>query len=135
MKTKIFVNLHVKNLDKSIEFFTQLGFTFNPKFTDENATCMIIDENIFAMLLVEPFFQSFTKQQICNTEECNEAIFAIELENREKVDTMTNQAIAAGGTEPSPAQDHGWMYSRSFKDLDGHIWEAFYMDESAMPEA
>lgn len=135
MATKIFVNLHVKNLDKSIEFFTQLGFTFNPKFTDENATCMIIGENIFAMLLVEPFFKSFTKKQTCNTADCNEVILAIELENREKVDTMLGQAIAAGSTEPNPAQDHGWMYSRSFKDPDGHLWEAFYMDESAMPQA
>ena len=135
MATQIFVNLPVKDLDKSVEFFTKLGFTFNQQFTDENATCMIIGENIFAMLLVEKFFKTFTSKEICDSSDSSEAILAITAESREKVDELTNKAIAAGGIEPRAAQDHGWMYGRSFQDVDGHLWEVFFMDQNGMPQA
>jgi predicted lactoylglutathione lyase len=134
MATKLFVNLPVKDLKKTIEFFTKLGFTFNPKFTDENATCMIIGENIFAMLLVEKFYKTFTDKEICDSAKSTEAILALTAESREKVDEMMNNVISAGGIETRKPQDHGWMYVRSFQDLDGHLWEIFYMDESAMKQ-
>ena len=132
MTTKIFVNLPVKDLNKTIEFFTKLGFKFNPQFTDENATCMIVGEDIFVMLLVEKFFKTFTKKEICDTSKNTEVIVALSVEGREKVDQMINKAIEAGGTESREPQDHGWMYGRSFEDINGHIWEIIYMDESAL---
>ena len=131
MATKIFVNLPVKDLNKSIEFFTKLGFTFNPQFTDENATCMIIGEDSFVMLLVEKFFKTFTKKAICDSTKSTEAILALSADSREKVDEMMNKVIEAGGIESREPQDHGWMYGRSFQDIDGHLWEVFFMDESA----
>ena len=122
MATKIFVNLPVKNLNKTIEFFTKLGFKFNPQFTDENAACMIVGEDIFVMLLVEKFFKTFTKKEICDTSKNTEVIVAISVEGREKVDQMINKAIEAGGRENREPQDHGWIYGRSFEDINGHIW-------------
>ena len=132
MTTKIFVNLPVKNLNKTIEFFTKLGFKFNPQFTDENATCMIVGEDIFVMLLVEKFFKTFTKKEICDTSKNTEVIVALSVEGREKVDQMINKAIEAGGRESREPQDHGWMYGRSFEDINGHLWEIIYMDENAL---
>jgi len=135
MNEQIFVNLPVKDLNKTIEFFTELGFTFNPQFTDDNATCMIIGENIFAMLLVEKFFKNFiSTKKICDAKKNTEMLVALSAESRKKVDEMIEKAIAAGGSEYRKAEDHGWMYGRSFEDIDGHIWEIFYMDESKMPE-
>lgn len=132
MNTKIFVNLPIKDLNKSVAFFTKLGFSFNPQFTDENATCMIIGEDIFIMLLVEKFFKSFTKKDVCDTSKNTEAIVALSVESREKVDQMIEKAKEAGGSEPREKQDHGWMYGRSFEDIDGHLWEVFFMEESAI---
>ena len=132
MATSIFVNLPVKNLSKTVEFFTKVGFSFKPQFTDENATCMVIGETIFVMLLVEKFFKTFISKEICDTSRDAEAIIALSLESREKVDQLMSKAIGAGGTEPRKAQDHGWMYGRNFQDIDGHLWEVFWMDESAM---
>ena len=143
MTTKIFVNLPAKDLNKTIEFFTKLGFKFNPQFTDENATCMIVGEDIFVMLLVEKFFKTFTKKEICDTSKNTEVIVALSVEGREKVDQMINRAIEAGGRESREPQDHGWMYGRSFEDINGHIWKIIYninghiwkiiyMDESAL---
>jgi predicted lactoylglutathione lyase len=130
--TKIFVNLPAKDLNKTIESFTKLGFKFNPQFTDENATYMIVGEDIFVMLLVEKFFKTFTKKEICDTSKNTEVIVALSVEGREKVDQMINRAIEAGGRESREPQDHGWMYGRSFEDINGHIWEIIYMDESAL---
>jgi predicted lactoylglutathione lyase len=135
MATKIFVNLPVRDLNKTIDFFTKLGFTFNPQFTDENATCMVVGEAIFVMLLVEKFFKSFTKKEICNTTKDTEVILALSAESREKVDQMINKVIEAGGRESREPQDHGWMYGRSFEDIDGHVWEIIYMDESAIKKS
>ena len=132
MTTKIFVNLPAKDLNKTIEFFTKLGFKFNPQFTDENASCMIVGEDIFVMLLVEKFFKTFTQKEICDTSKNTEVIVALSVEGREKVDKMINKAIEAGGREYREPQDHGWMYGRSFEDINGHIWEIIYMDKSAL---
>ena len=132
MTTKIFVNLPVKDLNRAIEFFTKIGFKFNPQFTDKNATCMIISEDIFVMLLVEDFFKTFTKKEICNTLKNIEAIIALSAETREKVDEMISKAIEAGAPEPRKPQDHGWMYDRAFEDIDGHLWEIIFMNESGL---
>lgn len=132
MITNIFVNLPVKDLNKTVEFFTKLGFTFNPQFTDENATCMIVGENMFVMLLVEKFFKTFTKKEISDTTKNTEAIVALSAQSREEVDQMMEKVVNAGGKEARDPQDHGWMYGRSFEDINGHLWEIFYMDESAM---
>ena len=126
------MNLPVKDLNKSVAFFTKLGFTFNPQFTDENATCMIVGEDIFVMLLVEKFFKSFTKKEICDTSTCTEAILALSVESREQVDQMMNKVIDSGGNERREKQDHGWMYGRSFEDVDGHLWEVLFVDENAL---
>jgi uncharacterized protein len=130
--TKIFVNLPVKDLNNTIDFFTKLGFKFNPQFTDENATCMIVGEDIFVMLLVEKFFKTFTKKEICDTSKDTEVIVALSVESREKVDQMINKALESGGKESREPQDHGWMYGRSFEDINKHLWEIIYMDESAV---
>lgn len=134
MATKIFVNLPVKDLKKSVSFFTRLGFSFNPQFTDEQATCMIIGENIFAMLLVEERFRDFTKKPISDAQKSTEVLIALDAESREAVDTMIKNAVKAGGSTYADPQDHGWMYGHSFADLDGHQWEILYMDESAIPQ-
>ena len=132
MATKIFVNLPVKDLKKTIEFFTKLDFTFNSQFTDENATCMIVGGDIFVMLLVDKFFKTFTKKEICDTAKSTEVIVALSAESREKVDQMIDKAIKAGARESIAPQEHGWMYGRSFQDIDGHLWEIIYMDEGAV---
>jgi uncharacterized protein len=132
MATQIFVNLPVQDLNKSIEFFTHLGFTFNPQFTDENATCMIVSEDIFVMLLVEKYFKTFTPKEICDTSKNAEVLVALSFESRAKVDEIVAKAIAAGGTTYKEPQDLGFMYQHGFQDLDGHIWEIFFMDESAI---
>lgn len=129
MGKQIFVNLPVKNLRKTMEFFTKVGFTFNPEFTNDDATCMVIDENIFAMLLVENFFKTFTQKEICATNN-KEVIMAISVNSREEVDNILQNAIDAGGTETRNLSDNGWMYARSFQDLNGHIWEILYIENS-----
>ncbi len=134
MATKIFINLPVKDLQRSIAFFAKLGFTFNPQFTDETATCMIIGENIFAMFLVEKRFSDFTKKKIANAHDTTEVLIAMDAPSRKDVDEMVEKAIAAGGKIYRESQDHGWMYEHSFADLDGHQWEIAYMDESAIPK-
>lgn len=128
MATKIFVNLPVKDLPRSMEFFTKLGYTFNPQFTNESGACMVISEDIYAMLLVETFFKTFTKKEICDATKSTEVLLALSTDSREKVDEHVNKALAAGATEPMPPQDHGFMIQRSYQDLDGHVWEIFYMD-------
>jgi uncharacterized protein len=132
MSTKIFVNLPVEDLNESVDFFTKLGYKFNPQFTDENATCMIVDENIFVMLLVEKFFKTFIPKEICDTTKSSEVLVALSFESRAAVDAMVAKAIAAGGTTYKEPQDYGFMYQHGFQDLDGHIWEIFFMEESAI---
>ena len=134
MASKIFINLAVKDLKKSIDFFTKLGFSFNPQFTDEQATCMIVGDNIFAMLVIEQRFKDFTKKEICNAHKNTEVLIAIDTDSREKVDEMVKTAVDAGGSIYMEPQDYGWMYGHSFADLDGHQWEIMYMDENAIPK-
>ena len=131
MATQIFVNLPVKDLKRSVEFFTKLGYQFDPKFTDENATCMIVAENIFVMLLVESFFKTFTKKEICNATKNTEVLVCLSCESRAKVDELVAKALAAGGATPMDSKDYGFMYQHGFEDLDGHLWELFFMDPNA----
>ena len=134
MPTQIFVNLPVRDLEKSKAFFGQIGYAFNPQFTDENATCIVISDTIYAMLLTEPFFQGFTDKKLCDTRSHVEAIVALSCESRGQVDTIADKAVAAGGREPQPAKDHGFMYERGFEDLDGHLWSVFYMDPATIQQ-
>lgn len=131
---QLFVNLSVKNLDRAVKFYTQLGYSFNAKFTDENATCMIVGENLFVMLLVEPFFQTFTKKTIIDASKQIEATVAVSLPSRAEVDALVDKAVAAGASAQEP-KDYGFMYQRAYDDLDGHTWEVFYMDADADPSA
>lgn len=133
MVSKIYINLAVKDLQKSVAFFTHLGFTFNQAFSDDKATCMIIGENIFVMLITEERFMDFTKKAIADAHQTTEVLVALELGSRAVIDEMVNKALAAGGSLYAESKDHGWMYYHSFADLDGHQWELMYMDESAVP--
>ena len=132
MSTQIFVNLPVKDLPRSVAFFTALGYTFNPQFTDENATCMIIDEHIYVMLLLEPFFQTFTPKPISDAHKSTEVLLCLSRESRAAVDDMAAKAVAAGGSTPNPPKDHGFMYQHGFQDLDGHLWELMFMEPGEM---
>lgn len=129
---QIFVNLPVKDLSKTIAFFTQIGFEFNPQFTDDNATCMIISEHIFAMLLVEDYFKTFIKKEIVDASKSTEVIVALAVDNREEVDAIVQRALDAGAATYNDPMDHGFMYQRSFQDINGHLWEIFHMDPSAI---
>jgi predicted lactoylglutathione lyase len=132
MASKIFVNLPVSNLNKSVEFFTKLGFRFNQQFTDETATCMIVTEDIFVMLLTEEKFKTFTPKEICDAKKYTEVLVCLSLESRAEVDAMVRKAVAAGATIYNEPQDHGFMYGHGFQDLDGHIWELIFMEPSAV---
>ena len=132
---KIFVNLAVKDLDRSVEFFKELGFTFDPRFTDEQATCMIVSDEAFVMLLVENRFKDFTKKDLADATTQTEAIVAVSAEGREGVDQLADKALAAGGTPANDPMDMGFMYGRSFHDPDGHLWEVIWMDPSQITEA
>ena len=125
---KLFVNLPVRDLSKSMAFFAKLGFEFNPKFTDDKAACMIIGSDAYAMLLAEPFFRTFTERRPCDTTTHTEAICAVSCDSRADVDELLRRALVNGGTRAKPATDHGFMYGVSFYDVDGHHWEAFWMD-------
>ncbi len=132
MSTKIFVNLPVKDLNKSVEFFTKLGYKFNPQFTDETATCMIVSEDIFVMLLTEAKFKTFTPNLICDARKSTEVLVCLSSDSRAAVDETVRKAMAAGGNTYNEPQDHGFMYGHGFQDLDGHIWEFIYMEPSAV---
>ncbi|MEK4664685.1 VOC family protein [Priestia sp. FSL H7-0729] len=132
---QIFVNLPVQDLKKSVEFFTKVGFEFDANFTDESATCMIIGDNIYAMLLVEDRFQSFISKKISNAADTTEVIVALSVDSREQVDSIVQAALDAGAKPSNEPQDHGFMYGWSFQDLDDHLWEVSYMDLSAFPSA
>ena len=131
MKKQIFVNLPVKNLSKTRVFFEQLGYSFNPQFSNDDAGCMVISDTIYAMLLTETYFKTFIKKEVADAQKTTEVILALSVESREAVDEMLKKVLAAGGTETGEAQDHGFMYLRTFYDLDGHTWEIFWMDPAA----
>lgn len=130
MSTSIFVNLPVRDLGRSVAFFGALGFSFNPQFTDETATCMVISDTIYAMLLTEARFQEFTPLPVADATKTTQVLLGLSRDDREAVDDLLQRALSAGATEARPAQDHGFMYARSCSDLDGHIWEIFWMDPS-----
>ncbi|ODT73363.1 MAG: extradiol dioxygenase [Nitrosomonadales bacterium SCN 54-20] len=111
-----------------MDFFTQLGFAFNPQFTDETTACMIVEENIFVMLLTEEKFKVFTPKEICDAARSTEVLVCLSCESREKVEEIVRKAVAAGGTTYSEPQDHGFMYGHGFQDLDGHIWEVVFLE-------
>jgi len=133
MATQIFVNLPVRDLNRSVEFFTRLGFTFNPQFTNENATCMIVGEDIFVMLLAENFFKTFIHQEISDATRSTEVIVSLSTDSRDIVDETIGKAVAAGATTPNESRDYGFMYQHGFQDLDGHLWEVFFMEPGGMP--
>ena len=133
MGRKIFVNLPIKDMKRSRAFFSGLGFSFNPQFTNAQGACMVISEDIFTMLLVEPFFQGFTKKPVADARKTTEVLVCLSCDSREEVDTLVKKALAAGGTAPNAPQDHGFMYSHGFEDPDGHVWELVWMDPNAAP--
>jgi predicted lactoylglutathione lyase len=131
MTTKMFVNLPVKDLGKSVKFFTALGFKFNPQFTDENATCMIVSEENFVMLLVEDYFKTFTPKPVSDARKSTEVLICLSADSRKDIDEMVRKAVAGGATTPREAQDLGFMYQHGFEDLDGHLWELAFMNLEA----
>jgi uncharacterized protein len=135
MSRQIYVNLPVRNLERSKRFFTGLGFGFEPKFTDENAACMIVSDNIYVMLLTEAFFKNFTSKSLCDTSKSTEVLVCLSCESRAEVNDLVAKATAAGGTAPREPQDHGFMYQHGFEDPDGHTWELAYMEPGAQPHA
>ncbi len=132
MATKIFLNLAVKDLTLSMEFFKKLGYTFNLQFTDETAACMVISDDIYAMLLTHDKFKQFTHKQLADATQTTEVLIALSAENKEAVNSLVDKAVAAGATEDRDVMDYGFMYARSFNDLDGHIWEIMWMDEATV---
>jgi predicted lactoylglutathione lyase len=135
MSTKIFVNLPVRNLDRAVGFFTKLGYRFNPQFTDENATCMVIAEDIHAMLLVDTYFKTFTPKPVADARATTEVLVALSLDSREAVDKLVKTALEAGARRYAEPKDLGFMYQWGFEDLDGHIWEYFWMDPARVEKA
>ncbi|SDB61014.1 hypothetical protein SAMN03097699_2556 [Flavobacteriaceae bacterium MAR_2010_188] len=129
MAKQIFINLPVKDLKRSIAFFTSLGFSFNQDFTDDKAACLVLGKNIYSMLLTEPMFATFTKKPISDATKSTEVLIAIDVDSKQAVDDMVNDAEDAGGKIYAEPQDHGWMYAHSFEDLDGHQWEVLYIDQ------
>jgi uncharacterized protein len=134
MSRKLFVNLPVRNLKRSVDFFTKLGFAFNPQFTDEKATCMIFSDDGYVMLLEDDRFRDFTRQQICDTRTHTEGLFAFSCGSRAEVDALYETALSAGAKPAMDPQDHGFMLTKSFYDLDGHHWEIFWMDPQALQQ-
>ena len=129
MATKIFVNLPVKNLERSKEFFSKLGYTFNQQFTDDKAASLVISEDIYAMLITESFFKTFIpNREISDTSKTKEVLVALSTDSKQQVDDLADKAVAAGGKNFRDPEDHGFMYARSFEDLDGHVWEVLWMD-------
>jgi len=134
MTTDIFVNLPVKGLPKTKEFFGKLGFKFNAQFTDETGACMIVSENAYVMLLTHPKFKEFAPNAVADATKCAEVLVAFSCENRGRVDELVAKAVAAGGRTYTKPKDYGFMYGHDFQDLDGHVWEVFYMDRSAVKQ-
>ncbi|RYY74975.1 MAG: glyoxalase/bleomycin resistance/extradiol dioxygenase family protein [Gammaproteobacteria bacterium] len=130
MAQQIFVNLSVKDLNKSKTFFEALGYSFNPQFTNDDAACMVISDTIYTMLLTEPFFKKFTKKDVVDAKKATEVMVCLSADSRTEVDEIVRKAVAAGGRIYKEPQDQGFMYAHSFEDLDGHQWEFAYMDPS-----
>lgn len=133
MSKRIFINLPVRNLGESMEFFRNLGFEFNMQFTDEKAACMVLSDTVSVMLLTEGQFQNYTKKPISDAKSATEVLIALEATSKDEVVQKVKKAQSNGAQIYAEPQDHGWMYQHSFADLDGHQWELTYMDESQMP--
>ncbi|HEY5122520.1 MAG TPA: VOC family protein [Ignavibacteria bacterium] len=132
MATKMFINLAVKDLKQTMDFFSKLGFLYNPQFTDDNAACMVINDDCSVMLLAEAFFKTFINKELVDAHKSTEVLTAISADSKDKVNEILDKALAMGATEAREPQDLGFMYGRSFSDLDGHIWEIIWMDQSVM---
>ena len=133
MSRKIFVNLPIRDMQRARAFYESLGFAFNPQFTNDQGACMVISDDIHVMLLVEPFFQTFTPKRVADARESTEVLLALSCDSRSAVDELVAKALAAGGRTPRAPQDHGFMYAHAFEDLDGHLWEPLWMDPAAVP--
>jgi len=125
---KIFVNLPVQDLSRSMDFFKALGYTFNMQFTNEDGACLVLGDDIFVMLIAKPFFKSFITNEIADSKQVAEVILSLSVSSREAVEALADKALAAGGSPSKEPSDMGFMYNRSFLDPDGHHWEVFYMD-------
>jgi uncharacterized protein len=133
MSKKIFINLPVADLQKAMGFYTAIGFTNNPKFSDETGSCMVLTEEIYVMLLTHPKFSQFTQKEIGNTIKTASVINSLSVDSSKEVNAVLENVLKAGGNESNEAKDYGFMQQRSFEDLDGHLWEVFYMDLSKFP--
>ena len=133
MGKQIFINLAVKELQKSMDFYTALGFTNNPQFSDDSGKCMVWSENIFVMLLTHEKFASFATKPIADTKSNLAAIFSLSTDSLDEINNIVTNGLKAGGTEPSEMRDYGFMQQRTIEDFDGHTWEVFYMDISKFP--
>lgn len=133
MARQIYINLPVKNIERTRAFYSALGFSFNPQFSNDQAICMIVSDDIYVMLLVESFFQTFINRPIADATRTTQVLLALSCNSRAEVDDMVAKALAAGGSAPMPVQDLGFMYSHDFEDPDGHVWEPMYMDPNAVP--
>jgi len=135
MNKQIYVNLPVQNLERTKTFFSSLGYSFNPQFTNEQGACMVVADNIYVMLLQDSFFKTFTHKAIADAGKVTEVLVCLSCDSRTQVDELVAKAISAGGTAPRAPQDHGFMYGHGFEDLDGHIWELVHMDASSAGKA
>ena len=134
MPAQIFINLPVKDLPKSVQFFKALGYSFNPRFTDDTAACMVISDDIHVMLLTHAKFEQVTSRKVCDATKANEVVICPSCESRRHVDDMIAKAVAAGGAACGDPDDYGFMYSHGFQDPDGHLWNLIHMDKNAVPQ-
>jgi predicted lactoylglutathione lyase len=134
MQSQVFINLAVKDPEKSMEFYTKMGFTVNPQFSDDTAKCLVWSENIFVMIMTHEKFKTFATKPLADTKNNLAGLFSLSVESVDKMNEIADNAVQAGGTEPKPMQDYGFMQLRNVEDFDGHTWEIFYMDMSKMPK-
>lgn len=135
MPKQIFINLAVTDLQKSMDFYTALGFTNNPQFSDDKGKCMVWSDHIYLMILTHEKFLSFTNKPIADTKSAVAGLFSLAIESAAEVDTIVENGLKAGGIEPNEKRDYGFMQQRTIEDFDGHTWEIFYMDMSKFPAA
>lgn len=135
MMKQIFINLAVADVNKSMDFYTQLGFTNNPQFSDDQGKCMVWSEHIFVMLLSPDKFKTFTEKPLADTKKQITGLFSLAVSGLDRVNEIVDKGLKAGGIEPTPMKDYGFMQQRSIEDFDGHTWEIFYMDMSKFPTA
>jgi len=133
MESQVFINLAVNDITKSFNFYTQLGFANNPQFSDDSTKCMVWSQHIFVMIMTHEKFKTFVTKPIADTKNNTAALFALSVESLDKVNELADKSLAAGGIEPVPFADYGFMQKRNIEDPDGHIWEIFYMDMSKFP--